>query len=89
MVGETRSIVLALADGLFGLYGSERRDEPLFIGTQRSPPPIRAPPPLLPLSPESRRDQEEGGELDSHEDVKHICGSRRDQEDGGDAGPTS
>ena len=29
----------------------------------------------------SRRDQEEGGELDSHEEVRHFCGSRRDQED--------
>ena len=25
---------------------------------------------------ESRRDQEEGGELDSHEEVRHFCGSR-------------
>ena len=29
---------------------------------------------------ESRRDQEEGGELDSHEEVRRFCGSRRDQE---------
>ena len=39
--------------------------------------------------PESRRDQEEGGELDSHEQVRLICGSRRDQEEGGGAGPSS
>ena len=37
---------------------------------------------------ESRRDQEEGGELDSHEEVRRFCGSRRDQEEGGGAGPT-
>ena len=37
---------------------------------------------------ESWRDQEEGGELDSHEEVRLICGSRRDQEEGGDAGPS-
>ena len=36
---------------------------------------------------ESRQDQEEGGELDSHEEVRHFCGSRRDQEEGGGAGP--
>ena len=36
---------------------------------------------------ESRRDQEEGGELDSHEEVRRFCGSRRDQEEGGGAGP--
>ena len=29
---------------------------------------------------EPRRDQEEGGELDSHEVGRHFCGSRRDQE---------
>ena len=34
---------------------------------------------------ESRRDQEEGGELDSQEEVRHFCGSRRDQEKGGGA----
>ena len=44
--------------------------------------------------PESRRGQEEGGELDSHEEVKLICGpsstgSGRDQEEGGGAGPSS
>ena len=33
-------IVLAVADGLFGLYGSERRDE-LFISTR--PPPTPCP----------------------------------------------
>ena len=38
---------------------------------------------------ESRRDQEEGGELDSHEEVRRFCGSRRDQEEGCGAGPTS
>ena len=27
---------------------------------------------------------EEGGELDSHEEVRIICVSRRDQEDGGE-----
>ena len=27
----------------------------------------------------TRRDQEEGGELDPHEEVTRICGSRRDQ----------
>ena len=32
----------------------------------------------------TRRDQEEGGELDSHEEVRHFCGSRRDQEEGGE-----
>ena len=30
--------------------------------------------------------KEEGGELDSHEEVRHFCGSRRDQEEGGGAG---
>ena len=35
---------------------------------------------------ESRRDQEEGGELNSHEEVGHFCGSTRDQEEGGGAG---
>ena len=25
-----------------------------------------------------------GGELDSHEDVRHLCGSRRNQEEGGE-----
>ena len=29
-------------------------------------------------------DQEEGGELDSHKEVRHLCGSRRDQEEGGE-----
>ena len=52
--------------------------------------------PHVPLS-ESRRDQEEGGDLDSHEEVRSglsrrsqtvICGSRRDQGDGGGAGPS-
>ena len=38
---------------------------------------------------ESRRDQEEGGELDSHEEVRRFCGSRPDQKVGGGAGPTS
>ena len=33
---------------------------------------------------ESRRDQQEGGELDSHEEVRHFCESRRDQEEGGE-----
>ena len=53
---------------------------------------------------ESRRDQEEGDELDSHEEirhfygsrrdqdsneeVRHFYGSRRDQEEGGGAGPS-
>ena len=36
----------------------------------------------------TRRDQEEGGELDSHEEVRHFCGSRRDQKEGGGAGPS-
>ena len=36
------------------------------------------------LATESRRDQEEGGELDSHEEVRHFCGSRWDQEEGGE-----
>ena len=31
---------------------------------------------------------QEGGELDSHEKVRLICGSRRDQEEGGGAGPS-
>ena len=35
---------------------------------------------------ESRRDEEEGGELYSHEEVRHFCGSRRDQEQGGGTG---
>ena len=34
----------------------------------------------------SVRDQDEGGELDSREEVRHFCGSRRDQEEGGGAG---
>ena len=38
---------------------------------------------------ESRRDQEDGGELDTQEEVRHFCGSRRDQEEGGSAGPSS
>ena len=38
---------------------------------------------------ESRRDQEEGGELDSHEKVRHLRRSQRDQEEGSGAGPTS
>ena len=33
---------------------------------------------------ESRRDQEEGGELDSHEEVRYFYGSRQDQEEGGE-----
>ena len=33
---------------------------------------------------ESRRDQEEGGELDSHEEVRRFCVSKRDQEEGGE-----
>ena len=33
--------------------------------------------------------QEEGGELDSHEEVRHFCGSRWDQEEGGGAEPSS
>ena len=32
---------------------------------------------------ESWRDQKEGGELDSQEEVRRFCGSRRDQEEGG------
>ena len=45
--GGVPSVVLTMADGLFGLYGSECADE-LLIGT-RSPPP---PPPLrTPLTP--------------------------------------
>ena len=36
----------------------------------------------------SRRDQEEGGELYCHEELKRFCGSRRDQEEGGGAGPS-
>ena len=36
------------------------------------------------LRSESRRDQEEGGDLDSHEEVRLICGSRRDQEEEGE-----
>ena len=31
---------------------------------------------------ESRRGQEEGGELDSHDEVRRFFGSRRDQEEG-------
>ena len=38
---------------------------------------------------ESSRDQEEGGELDSYEEVKRFCGSRRDQDEGGGTGPSS
>ena len=38
---------------------------------------------------ESRRDQEKGGDLDSHDEVRHFCGSRRDQEEEGGVGPTS
>ena len=38
------------------------------------------------LLAESRRDQEEGGELDCHEEVRRFCGSRRDQEKEGSAG---
>ena len=39
--------------------------------------------------PESRRDQEEGGQLDSHEESwTFICGSRGYQEEGGGAGPS-
>ena len=30
----------------------------------------------------TRRDQKEGGEADSHEEVRRFCGSRRDQEEG-------
>ena len=41
------------------------------------------------LATESRWDQEEGSELDSHEEVRHFCGSRRGQEEGGGAGPLS
>ena len=37
-----------------------------------------------PLPSQSRRDREEGGELDSHEEVKRFWGSRRDQEVGGE-----
>ena len=37
----------------------------------------------------SRRDQEEGVELNSHEEVGCFCGSRRNQEEGGGAGPSS
>ena len=33
---------------------------------------------------ESRRNQGEARELDSHEEVTHFCGSRRDQEEGGE-----
>ena len=45
---------------------------------------------LLTKVAESRRDyQEEGGELDFHEEVRHFCGSRRDQEERGGAGLTS
>ena len=42
----------------------------------------------LPNPSESRQDQEEGSELDSHEEVSLINGSRRDQEEGGGAGPS-
>ena len=39
--------------------------------------------------PETRRDQEEGGQLDSHEESwTFICGSRGYQEEGGGAGPS-
>ena len=38
---------------------------------------------------EPRRDQEEAGELDSHEEVRRFCGSKRDQEEGGGAGRSS
>ena len=33
---------------------------------------------------ESRQDQKEGGELDSHKEVRHFCGSKRDQGVGGE-----
>ena len=45
--------------------------------------------PLTRTRSESSRDEEEGGELDSHEEVRHFWGSRRDQEEGGGAGPLS
>ena len=38
---------------------------------------------------ESRRDQEEGDDLDSHTEVRRFCRSRRDQEEGSSAGPSS
>ena len=37
----------------------------------------------LPNPSESRQDQEEGSELDSHEEVRRFCGSRRDHWRGG------
>ena len=36
---------------------------------------------------QSRRDEEEGGELDSHEEARHFRGSRRDEEEGGELDP--
>ena len=36
---------------------------------------------------ESRLDQEEEDELDSHEEVKRFCGSGRDQEERGELDP--
>ena len=41
------------------------------------------------MEAESRRDQDEGGEMDSHEEVRRFCGSRPDQEEGGGAEPSS
>ena len=38
---------------------------------------------------ESKPDQEEGGELGSHEEVRCFCGSRQDQGEGDGAGPSS
>ena len=38
---------------------------------------------------ETKPDQEEGGELDSHEEVRCFCGSRQDQGEGDGAGPSS
>ena len=42
---------------------------------------IKTDTPLSKVQAESRRDQEEGGELDSQEEVRHFCGSWRDQEE--------
>ena len=38
-------------------------------------------------SSEFRRDQEEGAEMDSHEELRRFYGSRRDEEEGDGAGP--
>ena len=51
------------------------------------PPPAHETASGCPQDTESRPDQEEGGELDFHQEVRHFRRSRRDQEEGGGAGP--